>query len=290
MNKYWEVARTYIYRPAFWMFAAIYLVLGSQLPNETSSEPVSLSLLPVAALTCCLIAIHLRRQFGTAAAMTLPGFAPPHLAMGAVASLSVCVVLPGLLAWKIGANPWATIGRYSVAGILLAAVARKPSAIALLAVIPALVIWFEVSAHDAHSFVTQFLFGDEPGPLTTMFVISLVCQVAAGFYLLRLGTREIAISDELFSPSQLDSAAKGSFSYLRLSQQDAGRSQVEPRRAVGMVSGALANSGGAGLDAACLGHFGDIGAGGGIRLCQRQSLAGDVGFNGLHECDFGGAV
>src|SRR3569832_953020 len=92
MNKYWEVARTYLYRPGFWVFAAIYIVLGSLF--DDGDKAATMSFLPVAAATCCLISIHLRRQFATSAAMITPGFAAPHLTICAIASLLVCVILP----------------------------------------------------------------------------------------------------------------------------------------------------------------------------------------------------
>jgi hypothetical protein len=221
MNRYWEVARTYLYRPGFWVFALIYLVVGSLLDRDSVVSRQSLSLLPLAAATCCFIAIHLRRQFGTAAARITPGFAAPHLAMGALASLLVCVIVPLGLAWKTEADPLGTIGRYSLAGVLLAIVVRRPMALVLLAAIPAIFVWFEVNAQDPNSFVVQFLFGDEPAPLIVMVVISLVSQTLAGIYLLRLGTLEITTSDDLLIGSRLDSADKGSLSGIQLRQQDA---------------------------------------------------------------------
>ncbi len=96
MSKYGRVAQTYLYRPRFWTFAAVYLLMVYWWFSGIDKPLWMFASANLGALAGAFLALHLRRQFGTAAARVVPGFAVPHLLVGFVAGLLVWLVFPAV--------------------------------------------------------------------------------------------------------------------------------------------------------------------------------------------------
>ncbi len=213
MQRYWHVAQTYLWRPRFWIFAAAYVLLVGGLRWHRQDLPTAdlargqmiLSAL-LASIVGCFLGLHVRRQFGTAAARLVPDFAAPHLVVAALASFVLWIGIPatGML---VGQWPTGSIALHAVGGILAGLVACWPGALFLLAALPAWLIW--ASQYEPHGATRLVRLADGQMPIISGMLIGLaaVLQIVAANFLLRLPRRGITTSDELTFEASLTSNA-----------------------------------------------------------------------------------
>lgn len=198
MNSYLQVLRTYLGRLRFWLITPVYLlVAGFWTRPEMVNELNVLASVAVASTLACFVALHLRRQFGSAAAHLTPGFAAAHLAVGAVLSALLWIGVPAWQAWR-GAMPAATaIAAHAPAGLLLALVIVWPRALMILAAGPVLVAW-AATMHGRHvaDRLAEWLTQDWPAISYALIALAAAAQVAAGWRLTKLGDQD-AVSDDL---------------------------------------------------------------------------------------------
>ncbi|HEX3726331.1 MAG TPA: hypothetical protein VHV08_08810, partial [Pirellulales bacterium] len=196
-DQLFQVARTYAYRPRFWIFGGCY-VLSMLWWTAHAVAPVirSITSVALAAMVGCFVALHLRRQFGSSGAKMMPGFAGPHLAVGALVSLSIWLVVPAVGAWLVGLPLVGRLGIHAIAGIFLALVVCWRRVILLLAATPLLVMWMRTTILTDHSWAERFVEGQFPWIAASLFAIALVLHVAAAVVLLRLSDQSAAVSDD----------------------------------------------------------------------------------------------
>ena len=146
-TRYWYVAETYWRRPRFWFFGACYVATFAwwlRLADPKTQVLISFNLAWIAG---CFIALHIRRQFGSAAARLVPGFALPHLVIGAAVIGLIWLAIPGVEV-ALGRWPRASIALHAVAATLTAAVVCWPRVLVLLAASPVILA---AMLHYAHS-------------------------------------------------------------------------------------------------------------------------------------------
>ncbi len=229
MIRVWQVVLTYVWRPRFWVLGIFYLVASTWwAENMRWGAALVGGLLPtitLASVTCCFIALHLRRQFGNAEARLTPGFAVPHFVVGAVVSLLVWVVVPWGQAWLADAQPWALIAAYSVAGLSLAVTVCWPKAMVLVMAMPLGIAWDVL--HHADSFSSRFLKGEVPLLSAAMVALAVLAHPLAAIFLLRLSDH-VFVNDDFLVERPRSEGVFGRWENLLLSFRDA---RVERRLA-----------------------------------------------------------
>ncbi len=221
MNKLFQVLRTYIHRPRFWVLGACYgLVAWTWTVEGIQGRRVFVSAM-LACVFACFVALHLRRQFGNAPAKMLPGFAVPHLAVGVAASLLIWAGMPLVQAWITRSSPWVAIAVHSIAGLLLALAICWPKALALLAVLPVAVV-LAVAYEPRHgSFAHSFFAGNEPLAYTLMIGLAVLAHPIAALFLLRLSDQNETVSDDFSGEAPQSHRAPGFFARLMYAGRDA---------------------------------------------------------------------
>jgi hypothetical protein len=220
-NITWQVARTYLGRWRFWIFGLAYVgltIYWAVSEHFIAGGQMVLSTF-LASFVACFVALHVRRQFNSPTAKTVPHFAAAHLAVGALASLSVWVVVPLIQAWILRLPPWGPIGACAVAGLLLALVVRWRQAIVLLIGLPALV-FSEPRTFSEGDPWGDFLLGKEPGLSFTAIAIAYAAHLLAGKYLLGVSDQSVAVSDDFALETPRQETASGRLDEFVLRTRD----------------------------------------------------------------------
>jgi len=190
------VGLTYLMRWRFWFFGIWYLLVAWPW-REGSVTPFVLVTSMLGGILACFVALHLRRQFATPAAKIVPGFAGPHLAVGALVSGAIWIAVPGIGAWVRALPAWGPIGAHAPVGLLLALVVCWRPAMLLLAVAPisllatATPVWF-----DQKSLPNQFIRGDFPEWSWAAIALAVTANVLAARRLVRLPEADTSASDD----------------------------------------------------------------------------------------------
>jgi hypothetical protein len=156
-----------------------------------------------ASLAGCFLALHVRRQFSTAAAQIVPGYAVPHLVVAGFVSALLWLIIP-LIAIVAGHWQPGTLAFHAMAAILMVVVACLPRGILLLVAVPVLLVWANRPLPRGQ---TQLLIslanGDRPWLAATLIALAVVGQMVAVWFLLRVPRQGITTNDEftLDSPS-----------------------------------------------------------------------------------------
>ncbi len=194
MNSYWCVAQTYIYRPRFWTFAAVYLLMVYWWFSGIDEPLRMFASANLAALAGAFLALHLRRQFGTAAARVVPGFAVTHLLVGFVAGLLLWLVFPAVFV-AIGQWPPRALALHAIPGLMIALVACGPRTIILLAALPVVLAELMQWSTVRDNWLGRLLALHEAGTTAGALAIALAAQVVAAWALLRLDDQCASVDD-----------------------------------------------------------------------------------------------
>lgn len=187
MNRHWQVLKTYLLRPRFWLLVPIYLLVGP------------FASVCVGALLACFLGLHMRRQFGTAAAKLMPGFTPPHLTIAAAVSLAMWAGVPAAQAWWFGLRIDSVVAIHAPTGILLALVAIWPRSIVLVVLAPMWLAWLvSRSGHETYDWLQYFALHGRWTYSVPLIVSAVVIQAVASWFLLRLNDQS-AVNDDLAS-------------------------------------------------------------------------------------------
>jgi hypothetical protein len=210
MNKYWQVALTYLRRPRFLLLVFCYLaVVGWRAASTDPAFQVVVSA-NLACVVGCFVALQLRRQFGSSSAHLLPGFMLPHLVVGGLVSGAVWIFLPlGLT--LLGSWPPGALPVHAVAGLLLAAVACWPKAISLIAALPVVFAWSLFSAtRENDGLVRHLLQGKERMLAIGLVLAAVLAHALAVWFLLRLSDQSASELDDLVveSPSSVQTSGR----------------------------------------------------------------------------------
>jgi hypothetical protein len=243
MNKYWQVVRTYLWRPRFWVLALVYLfivwfwfslIAWYELDREllrTNALAQSITSAVFTSLIGCFLALHVRRQFSTAAAQVTPTYSAPHLVVAGAISLLLWLLVP-LAMVVTGYWPAGALALHAMAAILTAIVACWPRGILLLVAIPVLVVWANRPLPRGQ---TQFLIalasGQRPWLSATLVALAAAGQIFAAWFLLRVPRQGTATNDEF----TLDAAPSQDLSPLSrwmLSARDAAGQRLMETRAI----------------------------------------------------------
>ncbi len=202
MNSYWQVLRTYLWRPRFWVLGFFYLLLvwglfwwkawdGDYRGRGQASFSATYT-----ALAACFLALHVRRQFTTDSALLVPGYALPHLVVGVLISSLLWLIVP-TAAILSGNWPPGALAFHAGAAILMTAVACWPRAIVLLVAVPVMLVWTNSFLPPGDKPVmTQLLDGQRPVLANLLVGAALLAQFVAGFLLLRMPRRGVTTNDE----------------------------------------------------------------------------------------------
>jgi hypothetical protein len=173
----------------------------------------------LASLVACFVALHIRRQFSSPTAKTVPHFAGAHLAVAALASLSIWVAMPLVQAWMLRLPPWGPIGAHAVAGLLLALVVCWRQAIVLLLGLPVL-IFSETRMFSEGTPWGDYLLGKDPGLSFAAIALVFVAHLAAGKFLLGVPDQSVAVSDDFALETPRQETAGGRLDELVLRTRD----------------------------------------------------------------------
>lgn len=208
-NRYAQALKTYALRPRFWLLAPAYLITA---PFASAC---------VAALLACFLALHMRRQFGTAAAKLVPGFAGPHLIVAGLVSLTLWAGIPALQAWRFGLRIESVVAIHAITGLLLAMVVVWPRAIVLVVLAPVSVAWFvsDVDRRPAE-WLERFASQGDPWVSVPLIAATLLAHAVAAWFLLRL-TDQSAVLDDLASDAPRYEGAAGRVEAWLLDRRDA---------------------------------------------------------------------
>jgi hypothetical protein len=209
MNSYWQVLRTYLWRPRFWLLAVTYLLIvwvwfwAIEWDSELQRRGQAVASAVFASLAGCFLALHVRRQFSTASAQIVPGYAVPHLVVAGFVSALLWLIIP-LIA--IGAGRWqtGTLAFHAMAAILMVVVACWPRGILLLVTVPVLLVWSNRLLPKGQTpLLISLANGDRPWLAATLIALAVVGQMVAVWFLLRVSRQGITTNDEftLDSPS-----------------------------------------------------------------------------------------
>jgi hypothetical protein len=195
-SRYVQAAMTYLTRPRFWLLGAAYLTLvywRIKVIDPRLQVPASTNL---AVLLACSVALHMRRQFGAPAAHLAPGFAAPHLAVGAFMASLGWLVVP-LVQMATGHWPWTSLAFHAVAGLFGAVVVCWPKAMLGLAALPVAFFWSSYMLAFPNTFLSRLLAGAEPEVAIGIFGAAVAAQGVAGWSLVRERDRSVPFGDEL---------------------------------------------------------------------------------------------
>ncbi len=221
ISPYLQAARTY-QRPRFFVFGGCYLLTA--LWWHTSAAPAMQCAVSAnfASILCCFMALHLRRQFGSAAAGIVPGFATPHLVVGAVLSLFIWAVLPLIQASLTGISPLAAIAAHAVAAVFLALVVWQPKSIALLALSPVILEVVAGSVFISNpSVVVRFFQGEDARVSALLIGLGILAYPVAAFALLRLSDQNASFSDDIAIEAPVSDGPTSWLYNLFLARRDA---------------------------------------------------------------------
>lgn len=243
MNSYWQVLRTYLWRPRFWMLAVTYVLIvwvwfwaiawEKQLhlgDIRAHSLAQAIASAVFASLVGCFLALHVRRQFSTAAAQIVPGYAVPHLVVAGFVSALLWLIVPVV---AIVARHWShgAMALHAMAAILMVVVACWPRGILLLVAVPVLLIWANRPLPRGQ---TQLLIslanGDRPWLAATLIVLAVVGQVVAVWFLLRVPRQGITTNDEFTLDSTASSQDLNPLSRWMLTARDAAAQRLMEAR------------------------------------------------------------
>lgn len=222
MDKYWQVALTYLRRPRFLIAGSVYLATSWWWVPALDSDLRVLSSAEMACILACFIALHARRQFGTPGRGVVPGFAVPHLVVAALASAFVWIAVPWIQAELSVARPWNAIAVHSIAGLFLALVVIWPKAIAILAASPVVIVWaWSLSLTTKSSFFLRLIEGNEPNWSAALVVLAVLAHPLAAIVLLRLGEQGTAANDDFSIETIRSDRPLGRWDRLMLVSRDA---------------------------------------------------------------------
>lgn len=222
MNSTWQVARTYLWRPRFWVLGAIYL-LFVYLALATDETPVRGSIAVSVVMAClfvCFVALHLRRQFGDETVRLTPRYPLPHLAVGLLAGGLFWAIVPGVLVLA-GRWPPGALAIHALPGILAGLVAVLPQAIMLLVTLPFLVTWINYLGPYPGKFLPRLIDGREPAAAAALVVAALAANALAALVLLRLPGRGVSTNDEIALDAPVPSEHTFPWSRWTLAMRDA---------------------------------------------------------------------
>jgi hypothetical protein len=225
-NIAWQVARTYLGRWRFWIFGSAYVGLTfyrttfyrAAIERDFVGVEILLSTF-LASFVACFVALHVRRQFNSPMANTVPYFAVAHLGVGALASLSVWVIVPLIQAWLLRLPPWGPLGAFAMAGTLLALVACWRQAIVLLLGLPVL-IFSGPRIFAEGSPLGDFLLGKEPRLSFAVIATAIVAHLVAAKFLLGESDQSVAISDDFAIETPRQETARGRLDEFMLRTRD----------------------------------------------------------------------
>ena len=202
MNSYWQVLRTYLWRPRFWVLGFFYLLLvwglffDARMDQEFQRRVQAIFSAIFASLAGCFLALHVRRQFTTAAAQLVPDFAAPHLVIAALASALLWFIVPSV-AILAGHWPPGALALHACAAILMAIVVCWPRALVVLVAIPVLLIWENRPLpHGQRPFLELLIGGELPALAGALVALAFLAQIVAGLMLLRLPRQGVTTNDE----------------------------------------------------------------------------------------------
>lgn len=202
INRYWQVLRTYLERPRFWVLIVTYLLVtwfwfwyyAWSKPGERQAQAIISAI--YACLICCFLGLHVRRQFSHSAAQAIPGYATPHLVVAGLLSSMLWLVVPAL-AWWMGHWSNGVMALHAFAAMLMAIVACWPRGVLLMMAIPAVAIWASrpVKARQ-YPYIVELYQGYHPNVAVMLIAAAVGAQAIAAWYLLRLPRKGITTNDE----------------------------------------------------------------------------------------------
>lgn len=204
-----QVLSTYVSRPRFLLLWPPYLFV----------PPVASAC--IGALLACFLALHVRRQFGTAAARLVPGFVAPHLSGALAVSLLMWAGIPAAHAWRLGLRVDSVVAVYALTGLLWALVVIWPRAIVLVVLAPISVAWVaSLGDRRPAEWLERFTTHGDPWISVPLIAGALVAQLVACWFLLRL-TDQSAVLDDLAADAPRSEGAAGKFEEWLLERRDA---------------------------------------------------------------------
>jgi len=201
-NRYWQVLRTYLERPRFWVLSVTYLLIicfwfwyyDWNLPAQRQGQAI-ISVI-YGNLIACFLGLHVRRQFSHAGAQAIPGYAAPHLVVAALLCSILWLVIP-LIAILVGRWPPGALVIHALVAILAGVVACWPRAILLVMALPVYIAWDNRPLPTKHTPLLEQLYqGERPNLAVTLIALAVVSQVVAAIMLLRLPRKGITTNDE----------------------------------------------------------------------------------------------
>jgi len=196
MNRSWHVLRTYTSRVRFWVLAAMLLLW--LLPRSDDPLPPGDAAAVLTFTTCTgiltlgFLALHLRRQFSGPHARLMPGFAGPHLLVGAILLTVVWCVWPIALATRIFQGPPAPVAAaHALGAVAFAIILWFPRAMAPVLIAPLLLLWLTrtLIGPSAEGFVRAFVAGDLPRLYAAIVIAAVAAYPLAAWKLLSLDDR-----------------------------------------------------------------------------------------------------
>jgi hypothetical protein len=230
MNSLWQVARTYLWRPRFWVLGALYLAimgLAFWSPETPAKAQIGISL-TLSSVIVCFTALQLRRTFGNEVVQLTPRYAAPHLAIGLTASALLWLIVPAILV-LIGKWPSTALAAHAVAGIMAGAVAFWPRALIVLVALPFLLSWAS-DLNPRRPFFSRLVDGGEPFAAAMLFAVALVANAVAVLALVRLPRRGISTNDELAIDAPVNLQANNPVVAWMLSARDRAAERLQQAR------------------------------------------------------------
>ena len=201
-NRYWQVLRTYLERPRFWVLGITYLLIicfwfwyyGWDLPVQRQGQAI-ISVI-YANLIACFLGLHVRRQFSHAGRRRFPAMRPRIWWWRRSLCSILWLVIPAL-AIAVGRWPPGVLAIHALVAILAGAVACWPRAILLVMALPVFIAWDNRPLPMKHTPLLEQLYqGDRPNLADTLIVLAVVSQVVAAIVLIRLPRKGITTNDE----------------------------------------------------------------------------------------------
>lgn len=209
MSSYLHVLNTYVGRWRFWIFGGFYVLMALIIAEQdrqrrtTSLDELGWIVFStiLASLLMAFLALHVRRQFGSAQAHVMPGFFGPHFAVFVATSSLVWIVVPWLMGARLGMPTLPFVSGHACAAILLCLFVIWPRAIVLLlgAFFGPVLLFGDVGLFSRASqtrFAEGFVTGDFGGLYFTLIAVAVVAYVVAAWRLRRLSDLSAATSDD----------------------------------------------------------------------------------------------
>jgi hypothetical protein len=243
MNSYWQVLRTYLWRPRFWVLTILYLLIvwvwfwfivwneqlnARDLLDNALAQSIASAVFT--SLTGCFLALHVRRQFTTAAAHVVPGYVTPHLVAAGLVSSLLWLIVPAI---AVVAGHWTSgaLALHAMAAILMVIVVCWPRGILLLTVVPVLVVWANRQMPRGQTqLLVELAHGNRPLLTTSLVAIAAVGQLVAAWFLFRAPRQGTATNDEFTLDKAASSQDLNPLSRWMLNARDAaGQRLMEAR-------------------------------------------------------------